>query len=452
MNRMALLSLAGLMASVPLPAQNPTSVTLFNSGRVLVRQSLPLELAAGPSTHPVSLGLFAPESFAALDPGVTVTGVRFDPGTSEDALLRRNIGRTFTFEQGNGTTTAKLLAVDPERWSGSDGHVAFGRPGRILWPPELVPLAPTTDISFQSDRARGTVNVMYQTSGGSWSAAYRLYLGAAGRMEGVAQIQGGTLTAGNAVVQLLAGNIGSPGPMPSPMMARKAGFAEDAAIASGQAATEFAVGEAHLYTLPARVTFVPGTALVLPLFEPAPAKAERRYTVEGGLPFYGSFGQQPDEQDVPVAVGYYLERKAGTAFGDLPLPAGSVSVFDIDRDGRVQLIGMSQIDHTAPGEALTVNTGTAFDVTAKRVQTDFSTARSGTAPVRTIATIGYRVTLQNAKDSSVAVEVREDRSGEWSVIQSSVPAQRRSSSRVVFRVTVPAKGSATLTYSLRVVW
>ena len=64
----------------------------------------------------------------------------------------------------------------------------------------------------------------------------------------------------------------------------------------------------------------------------------------------------------------------------------------------------------------------------------------------------YRVTLQNAKDSAVMVEVREDRGGEWSVVESSVPAEKRSSTRTVFPVTVPAKGTATLTYRVRVVW
>jgi hypothetical protein len=52
----------------------------------------------------------------------------------------------------------------------------------------------------------------------------------------------------------------------------------------------------------------------------------------------------------------------------------------------------------------------------------------------------------------VVVEVREDRAGEWSVVESSVPADKRSSTRVAFPVTIPAKGTAVLTYRVRVVW
>jgi hypothetical protein len=99
-----------------------------------------------------------------------------------------------------------------------------------------------------------------------------------------------------------------------------------------------------------------------------------------------------------------------------------------------------------------VRTGTAFDVTARRTQTDFTTSRSTTSPTRTIAMVTFKVALQNAKDSAVVVEVREDRGGEWSVVESSVVPQKRSSTRVVFPVTVPAKGKATLTYRVRIVW
>jgi hypothetical protein len=64
----------------------------------------------------------------------------------------------------------------------------------------------------------------------------------------------------------------------------------------------------------------------------------------------------------------------------------------------------------------------------------------------------YRVSLQNAKDSAAVVEVREDRAGEWSIVESSVPADKRSSTRGAFQVTIPARGTAVLTYRVRVVW
>ena len=441
-------------------ASPPTSVTLFNSGRVLVRRTLPLAVPNGLSALSLGLGVFDPVSLTTLDPGVTVTGVRFDPSSSEEALLRRSVGRHFQFPRApNGTVSATLIALDPERWKyDSSGKVVFGRPGQIQWPAELVPTAPLTDVTLRSDRARQSIKVMYETSGAAWNASYRIFLGPQGRVEGVAAVGAGLLNLADVEVQLLAGDIGRAVPSPQRMNMAKAAGAFEAASLSTDAlsASEEAVGEAHLYTLPSRISFLPGLQLTVPLFEPTAARGEKKYAVGGGLPYYGGFEQQQneDETPVPVEVAYRFERKAGTPFGDLVLAGGGVSLFDADNAGRLQLIGQGAIGHTPAGKELLIPTGTAFDVTARRVQTDFSTTRSvvPNRPTRVIALASYRVTLQNAKDSAVVVDVREDRGGEWSVVESSVPSQKRSSTRVVFPVTIPAKGTTVLTYRVRVVW
>src|SRR5690606_42139693 len=138
-----------------------------------------------------------------------------------------------------------------------------------------------------------------------------------------------------------------------------------------------------------------------------------------GIPYYGGIGQMPDEIEVPVEVSYSFDRKLGTAFGDVPLPAGSVGVYDRDASGRVQLVGAGYIGHTSAGEPVEVSTGTAFDVTARRTQTSYVTSVAGT-PRRTTAQVGYRVVVRNAKDEPVHGAVREDRSGSWLVINTYV--------------------------------
>ncbi len=436
-----------------LPAQSSAgpSVTLFNTGRVLVRRQLAVPLPAGRSTATIAIGPFDPATLALLEPGVTIDRITGEQGVSEDALLRRNVGRRFSIAQGDKPPrTATLLSMNPERWEWADGGVVFGRPGQILWPAELVPAAQTADVTIESERARSGFAAMYETNGGAWTASYRLFLGAGGRIEGTADIATGTLDLANAEVQLLAGDIGQQN-RPQPNMAKA--YAMEAAPAPPPGGmTSASVGDVHIYTLPEPISFVPGVETVVPLFAPTPAAATRHYIVPGGVPFYGPINQQPaDEQTVPVDVAYHLARKLGTPFGDLPLPAGAVNIYDRDPAGRVELVGMAGIDHTAPGEELVFDAGTAFDVTARRVQTDYNVVRSSTAG-QSSATASYRVSLANARDSAVTAEVREDHSGSWSVIDSSVPAQKRSSTRTVFLVTIPAKGTAVLTYRVRVVW
>jgi hypothetical protein len=461
MTRILAVSALATLAAAQLAAQAAPSVTLFTNGQVLVRRTLPIRVPTGTSTHAVAIGPFAAASLASLDPAVRLDAVRFDPAWSEEAILRRHVGRVFTFrrEVDKPPVTARLVAMDPERWAvenaGGPG-VVFGRPGQIVWPADLVPQEPAADVTVTSSRAQDGVRVLYQTSGASWQAQYRLFAGTSSRFEGSASIGTGALDLADAEVQLLAGDIGAPAASPAAQYGRVVAMEMSAAKADfGGAATEEAVGEARLYTLPGRVSFTPGTQLVRALFEPATVQAEKRYAVGGALPYWGGFGEDPEEREVPVEVTWRFDRKPGTTFGDLPLPGGGVSIFEADKGGRVQLVGQGSIGHTAPGEELSVRTGTAFDVTARRTQTAFSTSRTvgtATTPSRTIATMAFRVVLKNAKDSAVTVEVREDRAGEWSVLDSSVPAERRSASRAVFPVRIAAKGETTLTYRLRVVW
>src|SRR5262249_53397156 len=104
---------------------------------------------------------------------------------------------------------ATLLSMDPERWEWSDRPgVLFQRPGHIVWPKDLVPAMQTADVTLQSDRARTSLKMMYEMSGSSWAASYRLYLGANGRIEGIASIGSGSLQLPDAEVQLMSGDIG----------------------------------------------------------------------------------------------------------------------------------------------------------------------------------------------------------------------------------------------------
>jgi hypothetical protein len=87
------------------------------------------------------------------------------------------------------------------------------------------------------------------------------------------------------------------------------------------------------------------------------------------------------------------------------------------------------------------------------VQTAYTTRRDSTRGTwRTTATADYKVTLTNATDSAVTIAVEERRAGEWSVVSSSVPAEKVSSTATRFSVKVPARGETDLTYRVRAVW
>jgi hypothetical protein len=301
-------------------------------------------------------------------------------------------------------------------------------------------------VGIRSDRARTGLGLGYFASGASWMATYSIVTGGGtARVSGQAAVTAGTLRADSVEVQLLAGNVGRAVSAVRPDVRMQ--FQErDAMNAS---AKEESVGEAHLYTLAGRHSFDPGLVTVTNLFDPVTAPVERSYTLYGQVPYYGGLSQMGDEEAIPVSVSYVLSRRAGTAFGDLPIPGGVARVYERDAAGRPQLIGEASLDHTAAGQNLRLDAGVAFDLTATRRQMTFETTRTAN---RTTAIADYQVVIANARDSVATVDVLERRAGQWSVVSSSQPAEKISSTMTRFRVRVPAGGEATLTYRVRVVW
>lgn len=183
---------------------------------------------------------------------------------------------------------------------------------------------------------------------------------------------------------------------------------------------------------------------------------EKRYVVSSGMPYWGFVPQQSDSMESPVEIRYLLQRPRKTDFGDRPLPGGVVRLFQPDSAGRIQLVGEASIDHTPAGENVTLVAGQAFDLTAKRVQTAYSTRQVQPAgnrgPTRTIMTASYSVVLTNAGSEPATVHVREERGGEWRIVESSIEPERISSAAVSFPVTVPANGRTVLTYTVEATW
>jgi hypothetical protein len=441
-----------LLLLTQLSSLHAQSITIYNDGRVLVRRSVPADIPKGESSQKVVLGQVDPSSIFSTDSLITILAANYDGGTDYQSVLRRSIGRKLLFRSGKDTVSATVLGVDPERYRMADGTVAFSPPGVPLFPEELVVVDPVVNLGLKSSQSRKALALGYFTGGASWQASYQVLLGSgSARVTGMAVIGAGTLTVRDAEVQLLAGSVAQAAtdqfakrrPMAAPMAAR-----EEMAYASEQK-----VGEFHLYTLPGKVTLLPGVTSSTALFEPANVSYTKGYEVTGNIPYWGGLPQYGDEEDVPVQVTYVLQRPRKTDFGDRPIPGGVARLFEADSGGRLQLVGEAAMDHIPAGEDLRLGAGEAFDLKAKRVQTNYTTKRDSTGGSwRTVATADYRVTVTNAADRAASVDVIEVRGGEWSVVSSSVKPEKLSSTRTRFRIQVPAAGKATLTYRVRVIW
>jgi hypothetical protein len=417
---------------------------------------MPAAVPKGASTHKIALGSLDPASLFPLDSGVAITRLTYDGATDEGSVLRRSVGRRVVFRlpESKDTLSALVLGVDPVRLQLPDGRVTFQPPGAALYPADVVVADPTTSLDLWSSRGLERLRLGYFTGGATWQASYQVRLGGrTARVAGMAVLESRGLRADDAEVQLLAGSVGRADQQRKPL-ARPMAALEAKMDFADQAAVEQRVGEFHLYSLPGKSTLLPGLTTSVALFEPVEVPYERNYVVHGLVPYWGFLPQQGEDSEAPVEVSYTLKRPHKSEFGDRPLPGGAARIYEPDSAGRPQLVGEAALEHTPAGRDLRLDAGIAFDLTARRVQTNYVTRRDSTAAhgIRTVATAGYRVTVRNATDSLAAVDVIEERAGEWAVLSSSVLAEKLSSTRTRFRVKVPARGEAAVTYRLRIVW
>ena len=137
------------------------------------------------------------------------------------------------------------------------------------------------------------------------------------------------------------------------------------------------------------------------------------------------------------------EEQAGLG---MPMPAGTVRVYQADSKGGVQFVGEDRIDHTPKDETLNLKIGNAFDVVCERNQTDFQKIAGN------IYEVEYEITLRNHKTAPITVEVNEPIGGTWRMLRSSHEWTKTAAWAAQFTVPVAADGTAVLKYRVRVTY
>jgi hypothetical protein len=148
-----------------------------------------------------------------------------------------------------------------------------------------------------------------------------------------------------------------------------------------------------------------------------------------------------DRIKVGTFVGFDNTEKASLG---KPLPKGIVRVYKKDSNGRSQFIGEDSIDHTPRNEEISLKLGDAFDITARRKQTDFKRLSND------LIESAYEVEIKNAKKEAITVTVLEPIYGDWEILEKSHTFTKETSGTAKFSVNVPREGSATLKYRVRV--
>lgn len=431
--------------------RSAVAVTIYSTGRALVREQRRVHLASGPVRLDLAdvVPTLEPETVQPEPPdGARLREQMFlDDVASPQTLLEHSVGKTLTLElaaPGGATRTVRavLLSSQGPIWQMGDEIVTGLNPQAIhlaAVPGELV-LRPTLRWTLEvSKPGPATLGLSYFASGLSWRADYALVVspdGTRGTLHGWATVRNDTeATLAQARLALVAGEphraTGPRPPGPPRMQAMVAGGALPAET----------VGELHLYRLPAPVNLPAHSALEVTLLDAPGLALEPSYVLEGNAAAFRM--SIPAGQPSPQPVHYYLSFRNQPPAG-VPLPAGIVRVFTTDAHGQLTWLGEDSIPHTPEGETVRLLVGDAFDLVAERTQTDFR--RLG----ERVYESAFAITLRNHRDRAVTVEVREPVGGSWEVVDSSLPPRKLDAFTLGFSVPVPAGGAATLRYRIRV--
>lgn len=431
--------------SLPADTRSALSLTLHQDGPALVRDRRPAVLDKGPASLVLD-GIprtIRPGSATLEGAGLSVAERWVDAGIlSAERQLAAHLGRTVSVVwDGNAPgQKAKVLAAEGSPLFEVDGKVVAGRPLRIVYDSLAPGLAPHPSFRAQveSDGAgRREVDLSYAADGLAWTPL------ASGELKGdrlaltvwadVGNASGADFT--DAALRLVAGATQAGGGAPKMMMAARA-MAESAPMPSREA-----VGLYHVYTLPRPLTLRDGESRQVPLMPPAQVAVSRELALDpqGVHPFLSRTLESRPQHPV-LRLAFANTAKAGLG---RPIPAGPIRVTMRGPGGEPVLLGEDHLPALPEGAEARLSLGQSFDLTARRMQTDFQKISSE------VSESAWEVRLANGGDQPATVTVREAFRPDWLMLEESLPHAKESAALVRWTVAVPARGEAVLRYRVR---
>lgn len=445
--------------------QTDLAITVYNSNLALVRDVRQLNLTPGESRlrfmdiaasiNPAAVHFRSMTESTKLS--VLEQNYEYDL-LDPNKLLQKFVGREVTLVRpklSSGTTEydevkATLLSLNGSPvWKIGNEVVTGLSYESIRFPelPENLYERPTLLWTLQNSGARRhKVEASYLASNLSWSADYVLNVGkdeTNGDLDGWVTLVNHSGTAfKNAQLQLVAGDLHRVVPLNGRDDLRMMEGMVKAASAPAPFQQE-AFSEYHLYSLGRRTSIFDQESKQISLLNASRFPLQKVYVVDGQSYYYRTAAQPgaPVKDTVQVFYKFKNEDKAGLG---MPLPAGTIRVYQADSRGGSLFVGEDRIDHTPKDETINLHIGNAFDIVAERKQTDYKRLSDR------LYEFEYEITLRNHKDAPISVEVNEPIGGDWEMVSSTYKFTKTAAFAAQFRVLVDKDGTSVLKYRVRV--
>ncbi|TGL07965.1 DUF4139 domain-containing protein [Leptospira bouyouniensis] len=434
------------------------SVTIYNGGIGLVRETRVLNLAKGIRTLRFEdvPSQIIPQTVRVKgeDPKkLTVFEQNYEYDLiSPERLMDKYIGKEVTlYQDGKEKTTsvkAKLISNNGSPVYQIGNEVSLGYNGRVTVPtiPENLFAKPTLVWKLKNDTEKEqSLEVSYQTNGLGWSADYILVLdkdeNECGLNSWVTLNNNSGAEFKNAVLQLVAGKVNllsnRPAYTPQPRYTKKTMVKEYEESADAPEFNQENLSEYYLYTLDQPTNIGYNQTKQVQLFQSEGIEIKKYFVFEN-LPMY-----EGNEKNFNNATIKYIFKNAKKNNLGRPLPQGTIRVFKADSKGRQQLLGEDTIDHTPENEDVKIKTGQAFDVVAngKRLSYEvFKLSRGDKS--------SYSVEIRNRKKEPIEIRFYASLWGDWNITKSSHKFIKESSTKTYTDVPLKANEVVTLEYTV----
>lgn len=453
-------ALAADAVPVPTAARTALALTVYGGGFALVEDHRTAPLATGTSTlsfDGMSSGLM-PSSVRVVPvdvPGALLEQIYDGDVVGQQSLLRASVGKEVTIVRTVGDTQervrATVLRAEPEPVLSINGVIVAGIPGYLEFDsvPADVPLTPTLSATFSGTTAGSAeIALRYLSNGLSWTADHVIELAGDEKSLSLTSLATVTNNTGqsweNADLALVAGEVNRPQETAQYAAKASRGMLAPAPMAMESDAMPLreAVGGYHIYSVPRPVTLPDRQTKQLGLLTAGTVAAEVLLESHAGPDYIYRNRQDELPATHPARILTFTNTK--DAVPGVPLPQGPARVYLRDGKGMVRFLGQDTLAPTPVGQEARLVLGEAFDASVKSRQTDFQQLS------RTVYETAHEVTVSNGADKAVTVRVFADLPGDWTMVSESQAHDKRTSSRVMWPVAVPAGGKTVLTYRVRV--
>lgn len=446
------------------------SLTIYNQNFGLVRDSRSVDLVNGinhvrfedvaAKIDPTSVSftsLTAPNQVVVREQNYQYDLI--EPTT----ILSKSVGKDVRIKNYHGGSVSEIsgtLINSPRSYvSDTEGRVSSTYSGLVVKTPNGVVLNPQGQVELselpaglvpkpsllwklETDKA-GThkTEIAYQTAGLNWKCDYVAVVNNDDTKTDLTSWvtldnQSGA-SYRDANLKLLAGDVHrvtAPQPMYKAMTLGRAGGAAENQF------TEQSFAEYHLYTLAGKTDVKDHETKQLSLFNAAQIPTKKQFVFDSNGQFHAG-GWSPYGQSKKINVKLEMDNSEKNNLG-MPMPKGKVRVYKKDKDGALQFIGEDQIDHTPRDEKVRLYIGDAFDVVGERKQ--MNVQRVSDHVTRT----QMEISIRNHKKEAITVTAIEHAYGQWKILNSSIPHNKKDSTTFEFDVKVPADGEVKLTYEI----